>query len=63
MIVYKVRKVHKVKSPWTPAGRFAYGSNAADKYCPKDTCDLTDLMDLMDLTDLMDLMDLIDSFK
>ncbi len=54
MIVYKVRKVHKVKSPWTPAGRFAYGSNAADKYCPKDTSDLTDFMDLIDL---------IDSFK
>ena len=51
MIVYKVRKVHKVKSPWTPAGRFAYGSVAADKLCPKDSSDFTDFMDLMDFTD------------
>ena len=36
MIVYKVHKVHKVEGLWTPAGRFAHGSVAANKHCPKD---------------------------
>ena len=43
MIVYKVHKVHKVEGLWTPAGRFAHGSVAANKHCPKDIMTLRTL--------------------
>lgn len=41
--VHKVRKVHKVSG--SLRGALPTAAGAADKLCPKDTCDLMDLTD------------------